>query len=172
MNKLIALGCLGLLLCSSCATLFQGTKEEVMVNSDPSGANVTVNDGRSGVTPYSFRTSRDEDLQIHVSKPGYQPTDISDNSKFEWGYGISDIFFTGLIGLGIDAMDGASFYHEQTMVAAHLDPVTPAAPVAQAAQMSSLAANGKADSTVAGAASPTASQQAPNSAAQDANKNF
>ena len=79
-----------------------------MVNSEPPGANVSVSDGRAGVTPFSFRTARDEDLQFHVSKAGYQPSDISDPSKFQWGYGISDLFFTGLIGLGIDAMDGAA----------------------------------------------------------------
>jgi hypothetical protein len=142
-----------------------------MVSSDPPAATVTVNDGRSGVTPYSFRTSRDEDLQIHVSKPGYQATDISDNSKFEWGYGISDLFFTGLIGLGVDAIDGASFYHEQTMVAAHLEPYLPA-PVAQAPEVSSLAANGKVDPARTHDSSASASQQAPTSAVQDADKNF
>ena len=82
------------LLSSSCATLFQGTNEEIMVASDPAGAQVTVNDGRSGSTPYSMRVNRNEDLQIHVSKAGYSPYDESDNSRIEWGYLVSDIFFT------------------------------------------------------------------------------
>ncbi len=113
---------------SSCATLFQGTNEEIMVASDPSGAQVTVNDGRSGVTPYSMRVNRNDDLQIHISKAGYASYDEADASHIEWGYFVSDIFFTGLIGLAVDGLDGAMFYHNQAMVTAHLDPLQAAAP--------------------------------------------
>lgn len=131
----IALAVFAALLCSSCATLFQGTTEEVMVASDPDAAQVTVNDGRSGPTPFSMRVPRSEDLQIHVSKVGYTPYDMTDTSHVEWGYLVSDIFFTGLIGLAVDGIDGAMFYHNQAMVTAHLDPIplprmsqTPAGP--------------------------------------------
>ncbi len=97
-----------------------------MVNSDPAGAQVVVNDGRSGTTPYSMKVGRDDDLQIHVSKTGYSSTDVTDTSHMEWGYFIADFFFTGLIGLAVDGLDGAMFYHDQTMVAAHLDALSPA----------------------------------------------
>ena len=107
-----------LFLSASCATLFQGNKEEVMVTSDPAGAQVVVNDGRSGTTPYSMKVGRDDDLQIHVSKAGYSSTDITDTSHMEWGYFVADFVFTGLIGLGVDGIDGAMFYHDQTMVTA------------------------------------------------------
>ena len=108
---------------SSCATLFQGTTEEVMVASDPAGAQVSVNDGRSGPSPFSMRVPRSEDLQIHVAKVGYTAYDVTDTSHVEWGYLVSDLFFTGLIGLAVDGIDGAMFYHNQAMVTAHLDPV-------------------------------------------------
>ncbi len=119
----IALAACVALACSSCATLFQGTTEEVMVASDPDAAQVTVNDGRSGPTPFSMRVPRSEDLQIHVAKVGYTPYDMTDTSHVEWGYLVSDLFFTGLIGLAVDGIDGAMFYHNQAMVTAHLDPV-------------------------------------------------
>ena len=114
---------------SSCATLFQGTSEEIMIASDPAGAQVNVNDGRSGVTPYSMRVNRDEDLQIHVSKAGYMPYDEADASHVQWGYLVSDLFFTGLIGLAVDGIDGAMFYHNQAMVTAHLDALPNSAPI-------------------------------------------
>ena len=117
-------------LASSCATLFQGTHEEIMVASDPAGAQVSVNDGRSGVTPYSIRVDRDEDLQIRVEKAGYTAYDESDPSHIEWGYFVSDFFFTGLIGLAVDGLDGAMFYHNHDMVTAHLDPVASTGPAA------------------------------------------
>ena|SRR5579863_882862 len=120
---------LAALFASGCATLFQGTNEEIMVASDPPGALVSINDGHQGTTPFSMRVNRDDDLQIHVSKAGYASSDISDTSHIEWGYLVSDIFFTGLIGLGVDGIDGAMFYHNQAMVTAHLDPI-----VASAAQ--------------------------------------
>ena len=110
---------------SGCATLFQGTHEEIMVATDPAGAQVSVNDGRGGTTPYSMKVGRDDDLDIHISKPGYAPQDVSDESHIEWGYLVSDIFFTGLIGLAVDGLDGAMFYHNQTMVSAHLEPIVP-----------------------------------------------
>jgi hypothetical protein len=109
--------------CESCATLFQGTSEEIALASDPSGAAVAVNDGRSGSTPYSIRENREQDLQIRFSKPGYQSQDISDVSHVQWGYLVSDIFFTGLIGLAVDGLDGAMFAHSQQMVSAHLEPL-------------------------------------------------
>jgi hypothetical protein len=123
---------------SSCATLFQGNKEEIMVTSDPSGAQVLTSDGRSGTTPFTMRVGRGDDVQIHVSKAGYNPTDILDASHIEWGYFVSDFFFTGLIGLGVDGLDGAMFYHDQAMVAAHLEPL--AEPVALSTPVPTAAA--------------------------------
>ena len=114
---------LAILFGSRCATLFQGTHEEIMVESDPPGAQVSVNDGRGGTTPYSMKVSRSDDIDIHVSKPGYAPSDVADEYHIEWGYLISAIFFTGLIGLAVDGLDGAMFYHNQTMVTAHLEPI-------------------------------------------------
>jgi hypothetical protein len=125
---------LAALFASGCATLFQGTNEEIMVASDPPGAQVSVNDGRQGTTPFSMHTNRNDDLDIHVSKAGYSPTDIADTTHVEWGYLVSDLFFTGLIGLAVDGMDGAMFYHNQTMVTAHLEPIAlSAAPIVPSA---------------------------------------
>src|SRR5258708_12355865 len=91
---------LAVLFASGCATLFQGTNEEIMVESDPPGAQVSVNDGRQGTTPFSMKVNRNDDLEIHVSKAGYSPTDIADTSHPECAYVVSDISFTGLIRLG------------------------------------------------------------------------
>jgi len=120
---LVASAAYALVACTSCATLFQGTSEEIELASDPSGASATVNDGHSGPTPYSIHVNRNDDLQVYFSKPGYESENISDGSKVEWGYLVSDIFFTGLIGLAIDGLDGAMFYHSQQMVSAHLAPL-------------------------------------------------
>jgi hypothetical protein len=121
------------LLLSGCASCFQGTREEIMVSSDAPNARVSLNDGMSGPAPYTAKVPRDEDLTINVSAPGYQSTTISDVSHPSWGYVVADFFLTGLIGLGIDGIDGAMFGHDQTMVAAHLEPTAPAGASASAA---------------------------------------
>src|SRR5260370_26276522 len=96
-----------------------------MVPRGPAVAQVSVNDGRCGPSPFSMRVPRSEDLQIHIAKVGYSPYDMTDTSHVEWGYLVSDLFFTGLIGLAVDGIDGAMFYHNQAMVTPHLDPVAP-----------------------------------------------
>ncbi len=129
-----------------------------MVASDPAGAQVTTNDGRSGTTPYSMRVGRDDDVQIHIAKTGYNSTDIADASHIEWGYFVSDFFFTGLIGLAVDGIDGAMFYHNQTMVTAHLDPIAlPAAPISPSAAAAISSDQPKTDSKPA--AVPAANAQ-------------
>ena len=154
---------------SSCATLFQGTSEEIDLASDPSGATTSINDGRNGVTPYSIHVNRDQDLQVHFSKPGYQTYDVSDVSHVEWGYLVSDIFFTGLIGLAVDGLDGAMFYHSEQMVSAHLEPL-PTQPLVQSGQQPGAPA-----ATVNAAVPVAASQAVPLAPAQvreDPNKTF
>jgi hypothetical protein len=143
---------------TSCATLFQGTNEEIDIASDPAAANVTVNDGRSGVTPFSIKENRDSDVQVHFSKPGYEPYDVSDASHVKWGYVVSDIFFTGLIGLGVDGIDGAMFEHSNKMVSAHLEPVS--SPIASAPVSSALTAASAAPSYSAAPAATVVSAAA------------
>src|SRR5271163_2243745 len=106
---------------SSCALLFQGTTEEINVASEPPGATVTLNDGGTKVTPFSITAPRQQDLQFHFNKPGYQSADVADNSKIEPGYMAADLF-PFLLPWSIDAASGAGYDHQQTTVTAHLDP--------------------------------------------------
>ena len=113
---------------SGCATMLKGTNEQIMVTSDPSGANVNVNGQGEGTTPYVANVPSKQNLEIEVSKPGYQPTTVADNTSFRWGYEIWS-FVEFVIPLGVDMADGAAWGHDQKMVAAHLNPVSQA-PVA------------------------------------------
>jgi hypothetical protein len=105
----------------SCGLIFQGTTEEINVMSEPAGATVTLNDGETKVTPFSMTVPREKDLQFHFSKPGYQSTDVTDDSQVEGGYMTLDLIPL-LIPWSIDAAAGAGFAHQQTTVVAHLDP--------------------------------------------------
>jgi hypothetical protein len=106
----------------SCALLTQGTTEEITFNSDPPGATVTLNNGETKVTPFSMAAPREQDLQFHFSKPGYQSVDLSDNSRVEGGYMAADII-PFMLPWAVDAASGAGFVHQQTSVTAHLEPI-------------------------------------------------
>ena len=105
----------------SCALIFQGTTEEINVASEPPGATVTLNDGETKVTPFSMTAPREKDLQFHFTKPGYQSTDLADNSQIEPGFLVVDSIPL-LIPWAVDASQGAGFAHQQASVVAHLDP--------------------------------------------------
>ena len=127
-----------LLTVSGCATLLKGNKEEIIVDSDPSGANVSINNQHAGTTPYVAKVKSSEKLDIELSKTGYQPLSLNDDTSFRWGYEIWS-FVEWVIPMGIDMVDGSAWGHNQTMIAAHLEPLPhPAAtaPVTSAAPAS------------------------------------
>lgn len=121
MNRITVIVVAGALLgTSSCALLLQGTTDQVAVMSEPPGATATLSNGETHVTPFTMTVPRQQDLQFHFSKPGYQSTDVTDDSQVEGGYLAADIFT--FLGWPIDAATGAYFAHQQSTVIAHLDP--------------------------------------------------
>lgn len=114
----------------SCGLIFQGTTEEISVMSEPSGATVVDNGGNTRVTPFTMIVKRNEDLQFHFSKSGYQSQDISDDVQVEGGYLAADFLFIIPIGWAIDAATGGYQQHQQSVVVAHLDPLPAPAAVA------------------------------------------
>ena len=114
---------------SSCALIFQGNTEQISVASEPPGAAVTLNNGVAMTTPFSIDVRREDDLQLHFAKPGYQSTDVEDNSEVEPGYLMADII-PFMIPWAIDAGSGAGFAHQQTSISVHLDPQESAHPPA------------------------------------------
>jgi len=123
MMKRIVAASVGLafLTVSGCATLLKGSNEQVMVSSEPSGANVSINGSESGTTPFVTTVPSSQNLQIQVSKAGYAPTTINDNTSFRWGYEIWS-FVEFVIPLFVDMADGSAWGHDQTMIAVHLQP--------------------------------------------------
>jgi hypothetical protein len=56
---------------ASCALLTHGGREKFTILSEPSGANVTLSSGESGVTPATFQKGRKESFTVTVTKAGY-----------------------------------------------------------------------------------------------------
>ena len=129
-----------LLFSSSCATMLKGTTDNMAVVSDPIGAKVTVNDDVKGTTPVSFSVPSKQDLQIHVSKEGYQSQDLYSAANFRSGYEIW-AFIAWVIPFIVDLADGAAWGHDPTTITAHLDPLAQPSPVAPTAVPSLTAPN-------------------------------
>lgn len=116
-----------LMFSSGCATITRGTKEVLVVESDPSGADVELSTGLRGKTPTSFKLKRKRDLVVTISKAGYETATINVNSQIA-GAGAAgmagNLVFGGLIGAGIDAGSGATKQLKPNPVTVKLNPIT------------------------------------------------
>ena len=56
-------------ICSGCRT----TKETLYINSDPTGARVTLSNGMTGATPCTFVVPQKEKTVVTIEKDGYEP---------------------------------------------------------------------------------------------------
>jgi PEGA domain len=113
-------------LSSSCATMLKGTTDQITIISDPSGAQVTSNDSPVGVTPVSFMVPSRKDLNIQVSKPGYQPQALQNEADFRWGYEVWAFLIYIIPGV-VDCADGAAWGHDNLVMTTHLEPIPQAA---------------------------------------------
>jgi hypothetical protein len=127
------------LLGTSCATLLKGTSDEITVVSDPPGAEVTANESKKGPTPVSFTVPSKEDLNISITKAGYQQEDLQDPAKFRWGYEAWS-FIEWVIPMVVDLSDGAAWGHEHLTMTAHLEPNGQPNPAAEGAPPAASAA--------------------------------
>jgi hypothetical protein len=109
----------GLLACSlgGCASILSGTSQEVMVNTNPSGANCAINRqgetiARINPTPAATTITKTKyDITIVCDKDGYQQASYIDHSGIQaatWG----NIVAGGLIGWGIDSASGADDHYD------------------------------------------------------------
>jgi hypothetical protein len=127
-----------LIFLSGCATITRGTKDTLIVESDPAGADVRLSTGQTGKTPTSFKLSRSEPLVVTISKEGYETLNVSVNPQVV-GAGAAgmagNVLVGGLIGAGVDAYSGAMKDLKPNPVSvkmvkleSHAAPAAPAAP--------------------------------------------
>lgn len=95
---------------SGCATITRGTEEALVVESEPSGAEVKLSNGMTGTTPTSFKVARKDNLTVTISKHGYETSTVNVTSQTSSGGGAAmagNILVGGLIGAAVDAGSGA-----------------------------------------------------------------
>lgn len=90
--------CFGL---ASCATLFEGTSQEIVINTNPAGATCSLH--RSGLTIGTVQSTpgsvvvkkTKEDITIKCTKPGFEEASLLNKS------GMAGASFANVIGYGI-----------------------------------------------------------------------
>ncbi|MBC8243010.1 MAG: PEGA domain-containing protein [Verrucomicrobia bacterium] len=74
MNCTIKLATIALaVVCTGCGT----TKETLFINSDPTGARVTLSNGMGGATPCSFIVPLKEKTVVTIEKDGFEPAQVT-----------------------------------------------------------------------------------------------
>lgn len=105
---------------SSCATIFTGTKQNIMINSIPSGAKVQVDGIDRGTTPASVRLKKSSDGQnITLKMEGYETRVFQPETGFN---GVAVLNFFNLLFWGIDAATGALWKYSPKYYEIELEP--------------------------------------------------
>ncbi|MEY2540877.1 MAG: hypothetical protein QOI22_479 [Verrucomicrobiota bacterium] len=103
--------CVPILVFTGCATITRGVHEKFRVESEPSGARVELSSGERGVTPFVLVKTRKENFSVTVSKPGFISQTVKVQSNFSptgGGAMAGNLIAGGVVGVGVDAMSGAS----------------------------------------------------------------
>ena len=109
---------LPILLLVSCASIVDGSTQDVTINTNPPGANCSfMRDGEvlpdiQTTTPGTTHIKKTkDDLTVKCAKDGYQETSFVAHSGIDdWTWG--NILIGGLIGWGIDSSLGADNYYD------------------------------------------------------------
>jgi len=134
-NSLILSALSSMLFFSGCATVTRGTTEELIIQSDPTGAQVKLSNGMTGVTPATFKVPRKGDIIVMVTKDGYKPAEVilkAEVSKTGAAGFAGNILIGGVVGGVADAVTGAALSHFPNPVKVTLTPLGEPAKVAQA----------------------------------------
>lgn len=99
---------------SACATLVNGSSQNVTVSTNPPGASCTLDRvgarvGAIPATPGSVRLDKSKnDLAVTCSKDGYQTATVAHPPSFS-GATFGNIIAGGVIGVVVDAASGANY---------------------------------------------------------------
>ena len=99
-----------LLAAPGCATIVQGEHQSIPVNTDPSGAVVTVDGVEMGQTPTTLSLKRGDDHEVVLSLDGYRDVTLRLDKDFDFvPTVVGNVFSFGIFGLGVDFLTGAAY---------------------------------------------------------------
>ena len=87
---------------TSCASIFTGSKRNVLFETEPSGAKVYVNGFEKGTTPVQIKVKADDNVEFRLDN--YKERVVIMDSKFNL---VSILNGFSIIGWGVDALTGS-----------------------------------------------------------------
>lgn len=118
----------GGLLLVSCATIVSGTKQTVRITSSPSNAAVVIDGVNMGSTPLTTELTKKRVHNVELKLDGYTPYKAALTKKFNPWF-IGNIAFGGIIGVIVDASNGAINNLSPKAIDAQLEPDASYAPI-------------------------------------------
>ena len=93
---------------SGCGAILHGSRQNIDVQSSPSGAHLETNPvSGSYTTPTTLNLERKYSYVLTFTSPGYNPATFNLHSSVGTGTVIADVLLTGLIGVLVDALTGS-----------------------------------------------------------------
>ena len=111
-----------IVLTSGCATLLQGSTQQIMVSSTPPGATVIVDGSMRFTTPAALDLARKESHKLEINLEGYHP-EIVNLRAVSSNMVAGNIIAGGLIGFAVDHSSGAAFRLVPEVVKVSLRPI-------------------------------------------------
>ena len=107
---------------TGCATMFGNGNKTIQINSEPSGARVTINGNQIGVTPLQYTVPSSKMNRpgfISIQKDGYETAGQEINSEFQL---IAILNTANIICWAVDFFTGNLFSIENNQLVIHLQP--------------------------------------------------
>jgi PEGA domain len=101
--------------CSGCATIIHGKNQEVIVKTEPAGAQVDIDGIEAGETPLILTLPRKQDHVVNVSMEGYHAQTAHLKRSLS-GTAIFYLLPGGLLSFGVDAANGAQYKLPESVV--------------------------------------------------------
>lgn len=99
-----------ILFSAGCASITRGSKDTLVIESEPPNADVYLSNGMQGKTPATFKLPRKNDILVRVKKDGYKEVEVQVLSQISGAGGAGmagNVILGGLIGGAIDLSTGA-----------------------------------------------------------------
>jgi uncharacterized protein YceK len=95
------------ILLSGCATVVNGTHQELAFSTLPEGSAVTVTDGSTCTTPCKLKLARRHPVRVDLTQAGYKPAYVLVRSK-HGGATLGNLLLGGGVGILVDANNGSN----------------------------------------------------------------
>ncbi len=102
MKKKLSIIAMAIMLTTSCASIFTGSKRKVMFETDPPGAKIYVNGFEKGQTPIQLKVKAEDRIDFKLDN--YKEKVVVMDSKFNL---VSILNGFSIIGWGVDALTGS-----------------------------------------------------------------